>query len=93
MATKEVYKLNCWRCEREVEIEAGPADRPEVRECPHCRALLELDWRGAVRRLEGRNYIVSKTVAGSRLNYNENRLLIRSKMTVHITSVCGTIEA
>ena len=45
MATKEVYKLNCWRCEREVEIEAGPADRPEVRECPHCGARLELEWR------------------------------------------------
>ncbi len=45
MNTTERYKLECFACDREVEIEAGPADRPEVRECPHCGARLELEWR------------------------------------------------
>jgi DNA-directed RNA polymerase subunit RPC12/RpoP len=37
----ETYRLNCWRCDREVEL-------PEsVRRlsCPHCGALLTVEWR------------------------------------------------
>jgi rRNA maturation endonuclease Nob1 len=45
MNDTERYKLVCWRCEREIELAAGPADRREVRECPHCGARLELEWR------------------------------------------------
>ena len=41
----ERYKFECWRCRRDVELPAGAADRPEVRECPHCGALLRLEWR------------------------------------------------
>ena len=45
MSGKEHYKLACWHCGREVEFAAGPADRPEVRQCPRCGALLMLEWR------------------------------------------------
>ena len=45
MNERERYKLECFACDREVEIEAGPADRREVRTCPRCGAPLVLEWR------------------------------------------------
>lgn len=45
MNTNEVYKLACSGCERVIEIPAGPADKPEVRVCPHCGTRLLLEWR------------------------------------------------
>jgi DNA-directed RNA polymerase subunit RPC12/RpoP len=45
MNQNERYKLNCWRCGREVEIQAGAANQPESRECPHCGTRLVLEWR------------------------------------------------
>jgi rRNA maturation endonuclease Nob1 len=39
------WKLDCWKCNRTVELEAGPVNQPETRTCPHCGAELELRWR------------------------------------------------
>ncbi len=43
--TFEVYKLDCERCGRTVEIPAGkPEDQQEI-SCPQCGAVLTIHWR------------------------------------------------
>ncbi len=37
----DLYKLTCWRCDREVEI---VCDQPAFR-CPRCSAELEIFWQ------------------------------------------------
>jgi hypothetical protein len=37
----EVYALECWRCQKSIEVET-----PEPYRCPFCRASLEIEWGG-----------------------------------------------
>ena len=43
MLDHEVYVLDCYGCGRKLTIEAGQPS--EVRSCPHCGAVLDIDWR------------------------------------------------
>jgi hypothetical protein len=43
----EVYGLTCHGCQRDLELPAGRADRPEARQCPQCGARLAIEFRPA----------------------------------------------
>ena len=47
----EVFELTCWQCASVVEIPC-----PQPHKCPHCEAMLRIEWREQIARAVGQIY-------------------------------------